>query len=270
MMGFMQTKIAITSRLAGEPDGVLGIACDPEGSRAVDFRIESDDLAGVLPAATELHRSAGCELEVRYHYPLRGREELSSADAVAANAALAEMRLVCDQLGALGARYLTVHLPLLGDAAAGQVANAKSRFAEVVGYGRERGITVCLENLRWGLTSDPEVFLDLADGAGAAVTLDVGHAASSDLAARGFTAEQFVRAAGARIRNAHVYEREDPHHIAPVTLDNVAAALGALLETRCEWWVVELFDAAEVRSTRSLLREFLGMHAQPRTSSLAS
>jgi sugar phosphate isomerase/epimerase len=102
-----------------------------------------------------------------------------------------------------------------------------------VGVGRDVGVTVAVENLRWGPTSDPEAFLDLVDGSGARVTFDVGHAASSDAAARGYTAAHFARDLGGRIVGAHVYGRENERHHPPASLEEISDVLEALLETGC-------------------------------------
>ena len=120
-------------------------------------------------------------------------------------------------------------------------------------------MTICLENLRWGLTSEPAHFIELVEAADTAVTLDVGHAVSSETAHAGATTgAEFARMLAPRIVGAHVYDREDPHHIAPTDLERIGDTLSVLLdETACRWWVIELFSADEIRPTRELLLEFL-------------
>jgi sugar phosphate isomerase/epimerase len=135
----------------------------------------------------------------------------------------------------------------------------KERLRELVERGHEVGVTVCLENLRWGLTSEPSHFIELVEAAGSAITLDVGHAVSSETARAGTTTgAEFARMLAPRIVGAHVYDREDPHHIAPTDLDRIGDTLKVLLEeTPCKWWVIELFSAEDIRPTRELLLDFL-------------
>jgi hypothetical protein len=60
------------------------------------------------------------------------------------------------------------------------------------------------------------------------------------------------------VRNAHVYEREEGSHIAPLDLVALTAPLDVLLdETHCDWWVVELHNVEDARRTRAMLAEFL-------------
>jgi hypothetical protein len=96
----------------------------------------------------------------------------------------------------------------------------------------------------------------------------VGHAVSSETAHAGITTgAEYARLLAPRIVGAHVYDREDPHHIAPTNLDRIGDTLRVLLgETTCRWWVIELFSDAEIRSTRELL---LSMLAERRTDVLA-
>jgi sugar phosphate isomerase/epimerase len=199
------------------------------------------------------------DIEIRYHFPL-GHVELAAMDPDLGDEALKQFKAAVDVLTHAGGRYLTVHAALHTGAQEFPVySQAKARLRALVEYGLSQGVTVCLENLRWGLTSQPRHFMDLVAGSGAAVTFDVGHAVSSDIATTGETSgADFARMMAPRIVGAHVYDREDPHHIAPTDLVSIGPTLKVLLaETLCEWWVIELFSAEEVRSTRQLLLDFL-------------
>lgn len=241
---------------------VLDLAHDRCGPAALDIRIDglggqSDQLISrivdpVLSRPTEM----------RFHFPLGGID-LGTPDEANDASGLAGAKEVIDALPDQGERLLTVHLPICSDVPPMQLASAYKRLRDVVQYGRERGVTVCLENLRWGVTSDPAVFIDLIEYSGAGVTFDIGHANSSEVARAGFSSERFAELVSAYVRNAHVYDREDPYHHAPTNLTRIGPTLEILLQTGCDWWVIELFDREEVVATRSLLMEFLSERRVP-------
>ena len=197
------------------------------------------------------------ELPVRYHFPL-GALELSGPCETLASQTLLTMMHAVRAIGSVGGSYLTVHAALPSDARGTfRAAQTAARLRELVQEGASCGVTVALENLRWGLTSEPDAFLSLVESSGAAVTIDVGHATSSDASATGFSAERFVRECGSRVAHAHVYDRETDRHHPPLDLERIGPALDALCDVGCPWWTIELFDEAEVRATHALLVGFL-------------
>jgi sugar phosphate isomerase/epimerase len=215
---------------------------------------------------------AGPKLELRYHFPL-GRYEIADLDEGSADEALTQFLVAVDIVAKCGGKYLTVHAALHSGAHDYPVfARTKERLRQLVEFGHELDVTVCLENLRWGLTSEPEHFVELVEFADAAVTFDVGHGVSSETAHSGrMTGEEYARLLAPRIVGAHIYDREDPHHIAPTDLARIGDTLQVLQrETSCRWWVIELFSAEEIRSTRQLLLSFLGEErGEPAASTMA-
>lgn len=71
----------------------------------------------------------------------------------------------------------------------------------VVQYGRESGVTVCLENLSWEAKSGAAVFIDLIEYPEAGVTFDIGLANSNEAARAGFSSERFAELVSAQVRN---------------------------------------------------------------------
>lgn len=221
---------------------------------------EALELSAVRVAS--LRAMLGSEVALRYHFPLGGYD-LAAASHVDADAGLRRMTEAVDLLGeADPGAFLTVHAPLPTEARhGGRFLATRDRLAELVAHARVCAVTVSVENLRWGATSHPDTLIDLADTAGAAVTFDVGHATSSDVAADGIDAVAFVTQLGSRIQSAHVYERETDRHHAPENLDLIGPVLGALCAVGCPWWTIELTDPAEIRATRSLLQSWLGANS---------
>lgn len=131
-------------------------------------------------------------------------------------------------------------------------------LSHLVERGHQLGITVCLENLRRGPTSDPDTVVEWAEASGAAITMDVGHAVSSRRVQEGvLSALDFVDAFSARLVEVHMYEQERDRHYPPTDLSILGPVLDRLLETACSWWTIELDDYAEALATRTLLLDYL-------------
>ena len=89
-------------------------------------------------------------------------------------------------------------------------------------------MTICLENLKQGWTSEPEILAELAEYSGAAITFDVGHARGSAPLREGrVTLEEYIRPFANRIKNMHVYELEnlEGRHVEPTDLDGIGPNL---------------------------------------------
>jgi sugar phosphate isomerase/epimerase len=266
----MRPRLAICSTLLDE-DEALELFRGPFEDSGVEFRIDAHRIGDLPEQIEELRtRVESCgisDVEIRYHFAL-GPFELSHIEDDQAMRALILMKSAVGHIAETGGSYLTVHLALPDDASAERIARACDLLGELVHFGATHGVRVSLENLRWGITSQPEHFLELVDACDAGITFDVGHAISSDAAAAGFTAERFAAELGDRIESVHVYGREEAVHLAPRSIEDIRPVVDALLATRCPWWTVELFGLREVTSTRDMLLAYfdtlhLGLRRHP-------
>jgi len=126
-------------------------------------------------------------------------------------------------------------------------------------YAARRNVLLTVENLRIGLTSDPETFARLLRTTGAPACFDLGHAEGSDFVRQGRgSAVDVLRSIPTRVAAAHVYHVEvgDTHH-PPRAVADMAAALDALLAIGCDWWVVELHTRETLEQTRQVLDTYL-------------
>lgn len=257
----MRPKLAVCSHLVPSWEETVELARERGNGTSIDYSLDSADLDAVTRDVSALR--AMCPnngLEVRYHLPF-GDAEIANSDPRLARGAVDVMKSAIDRVAEAGGLYATLHMGLNSDLHGPlNWEHAVEHLTELVGYGRGRGVIVCLENLREGFTSEPDRFMDLIHASGAAVTFDVGHATSSAAAAGGFDAARFARLVASRVANVHVYDREGPGHIAPTDLSRIGDALTGLLDSECRWWVVELGNADEVRRTRDLLIHFLESH----------
>jgi sugar phosphate isomerase/epimerase len=196
------------------------------------------------------------DIPVRYHgfFP---RFEFGHADADVAERATRLHVSALEALHGRGEQVITLHVGLDRQAPldAGRVVANLSRLVE---RGRELGITVCLENLRRGPTSDPETVLQWARASGAMITLDVGHATSCQRVLDGeLTALDFIELFADRLAEVHMYERETDRHDPPRDMRVLGPIVDRLLSTACRWWTVELNDYDEALLTRRLLLNYL-------------
>ena len=210
-----------------------------------------------VSAASLLSLKGGDRIPLRYHFPLCDHEISSPEDAVAQDA-LSTVRLAVRAIADEGGDYLTVHAALPADSyGTPRFEETIERLTELREFATAQGVVLALENLRWGATCDPEIFLEVVDRSGVAITFDVGHAISSQFSAADYSAARFIARCGTRLRSAHVYGREEDRHYPPTDLGVISPSLDALRTLGCHWWTVELPDPAEARATRLMLAAYL-------------
>jgi len=167
-----------------------------------------------------------------------------------------------DLISKAGGQYLTVHIGL-GQSSVTELdwEKAIENLSRLVSFGAEHGITVCLENITTGWTSNPKLFKTLVKKTGAGVTLDIGHinACRSEKPSEKLF-ELYVMPNKRRIFNAHIYYTEIPEHghVAPERLDQILDYLWLLRSaTSCDWWVIELSNPEEILKTKDFMTKFL-------------
>lgn len=141
--------------------------------------------------------------------------------------------------------------------------SAKRNLKEVVDYARDKGITVCLENLTFGFTCEPEPYLELIHASGAVANIDIGHASASPIVMNNImTAEAFIGMILPHVVSAHVYKVEinddvlrKGWHIAPDQKEDMASRLNLLLSGKSDWWLIELGDKDEILRTKKFIEE---------------
>jgi len=254
----MKPKIAVCAKPKFSLEDALNIAKN-NGYIAVDWTIELDRLSLFKNerASFEKLLKEKDHHEVRYHCPL-AKFEIAHINPYISKTSVKLLKKCIDAIATFDARYLTLHIGGASTIEELSWDTAVKNLSELVNYGDKNGIVVCLENLKVGWTSDPVLFSKLVELSGAKVTFDIGHANSSVYANSGETScLDFLEAVSALVANAHIYEAEDPDHIAPDNLSIIGPVLKELVKTPCDWWVVELDDCDSIEKTRSLLQGFL-------------
>jgi sugar phosphate isomerase/epimerase len=242
--------IALSARWDAHPDRFRWIA---EHGFAIAYAPNPEDFSSLAAHVDPLLKAG---VPVRYHGFLRGYE-FGHQDAAAAKRGLRLHLLALEAMQGRGEQVITVHVGLIRDDPI-DPERAIENLTRILARAKELGITVCLENLRRGPTSDPETVVVWARASGAMITLDVGHANSCERVESGkLSTLDFVAAFADRLHEVHMYERERHGHHPPKDMSILGPIVDRLVETRCSWWTIELDDYDEALSTRGLLLDYL-------------
>jgi len=196
-------------------------------------------------------------IPVRFHtrYP---EWEIGNADIHASKQALKVHCDTIDKIQGLGEPVLTVHVGLNRNTQL-DYSKVKENLCRLTDYAGKRGITINLENLRTGITSDPKIMLDLTEASGASITFDVGHAVSSEKVNSGaFTVPGIIKMFSSKINGVHIYSKEENGCHRPIEdAFEMAPILDSLLSLSCYWWTVELKDCTQAECTKKILVDYI-------------
>ena len=195
-------------------------------------------------------------IPVRFHCRF-GEFELGNADPEKAAEALAVHSRIIDAITGIGEPVVTVHLNLVKSIPF-DIQRGLENLTRLVEHARKRGITVCLENLKRGPTSDPTNVLAWATASGAMITMDVGHAVSSEYVKEVKNIiPGIVELFHERLREVHMYGKEEDRHYPIEDMAQFKPIIDRLLTTGCAWWTIELDSCEEALVTRQRLLGYL-------------
>lgn len=213
---------------------------------------------GLQPELTKTHIEPYLKTgtPVRHHGYFPGFE-LGNKDHLLAEQALSLHLKSIDAMTGLGEQVMTVHVGLLPDIGLDH-NRVIQNLCRLVDYATKRGITISLENLRFGPTSNPETMLKWSEESGTSITLDVGHAVSCDRVRKGeLSVTQIVEMFRHKLEEVHFYEYETDTHHAPKDMSILGPIVDSLLETECRWWTIELYSYDDVLNTRNMISKYL-------------
>jgi sugar phosphate isomerase/epimerase len=198
-------------------------------------------------------------LEVRFHCPF-SKVDIGHENAAVGQAAMELFQRVTKLVAKANGKFLTLHIGLGHDTTVILSWNDTiMNLRNMVQYGAEKGVSVCLENLAWGWTSKPNLFEKLIRRTGAGVTFDIGHAQACEaVTSQQFDAEDFVTPHANRVFNAHVYNTEIPGvgHMPPRQLDDIKSRLDLLKRIDCSWWTLEIRDVEGLLQTKQIISAY--------------
>lgn len=200
------------------------------------------------------------DIPIRHHGYFPGFE-LGDIDEQKAELALQVHKRAVDVMRGCGEQVMTIHIGL--QPSVGLDPNRiLVNMCRLVEYGRKRGVTVSLENLRRGPASDPENVLEWAVQSGASITMDIGHAVSCQRVERGeLNVPDMVKMFSPLLEEVHFYESETDTHHAPSDMSILGPVVDQLLTTDCRWWTIELNHYDEILTTRQLIQDYLAVKA---------
>jgi sugar phosphate isomerase/epimerase len=208
----------------------------------------------LLPTHVDPLLEAG--IPVRYHgfFP---EHEFGHVDPLIADRSMRVQKAALEAMRGRGEQVITLHVGL-NPRVPLNLDRVVENLSNLVAYGRELGITACLENLPHGPTSDPERVVEWARASGAMITFDVGHAVSCRRVQDGeLTPLDFIEVFADRLLEVHMYERETDRHHPPADMKILGPIVDRLMATSCTWWTIELDSCVEAVMTRSLLLDYL-------------
>jgi sugar phosphate isomerase/epimerase len=201
-------------------------------------------------------------LEVRFHCPFH-KVDIGHENPDVGKAAMDLFQRVTKLVSKADGKFLTLHIGLGLDTTTVLSWNDTIRnLRDMVQYGAEKGVMVCLENLAWGWTSKPNLFEKLIRRTGAGVTFDIGHAQVCEaVTSQQFDAEDFVSPHVNRVFNAHIYDTEIPGvgHLPPQRLGDIKSRLDILKRIDCSWWTLEIRDVEGVLQTKQIVSDYFNL-----------
>lgn len=186
--------------------------------------------------------------------------EIGHRDPDFAAASLRLLRDYVDIAADLGAHHVNIHVAAFGLTPDELCWETLLRnLTTLLEHGARRGVPLTVENLRRGLTSDPERFAALLKATGAPVTFDHGHAHGNAWVREGRgTVEDVLAAIPTPILASHLYLTEaDDTHFPPRDVAEMRTALAAIRDRGCDFWVLELFSRPDLEATRRAVDAFL-------------
>jgi len=241
--------------------------CMEHNLRGIDYTLSPDarNASDLQRETANIEKISKEGFEIRYHLQFFSME-IAHADIKKAKNSFEFHKDCVEFINSHNGEYATIHIGLgMKSIDELKYETALAHLSDLVSYGKEQKITVCLENLTRGWANNPHEFLEMIKESSAGVTFDIGHANACPWVLNNHgTSIDFLRTFSSHIINAHIYEIEkiddktlEPYHVAPQGLDFIRPLLSELLCTKCDWWLIELNEKEEMNHTRTLLQAFL-------------
>lgn len=256
-------KLALSSRYSIVAEELIAF-CREAGLDGIEYTIQSETKEGLDEEFANMKKLADSGIEIRYHFQFKTVEPAHKDPEFAARS-VRYYKDCLDAISKLGGRHIIIHLCLNYKFNMEEMCfeSAKRNTKAIVDYAREKGITVCLENLTFGFTCEPDPYLTLIRESGADANVDIGHASASPIVMNNIiTAEEFIGKILPHTVSSHVYKVEinddvlrKGWHIAPDKKEDMESRLKLLLSGHSDWWLIELGDQEEILRTKRLIDE---------------
>ncbi len=256
----MKPKLAVTNIF--EDTTELKNFANKHSFQGIDWSFDLDTLPGTPLEESRWVKEQAllAPFEIRYHCPFY-RIDLGHDDPDRAGEADTIFRNIIRLVSKAQGRYLSIHIGLGRDSTEPLSWDTTiENLRQLVQFGAEHRVKVCLENLAWGWTSRPNLFEKLIRRSGAGITFDIGHAqVCESVRTQQYAVEDFLTPHSDRVYNAHVYNAEvsGVGHTAPEGLEQIKERLDLLQDTGCRWWVIEIKEIAGLLQTKKIIDAYL-------------
>ncbi len=253
----MEPRVAFCTHLTGSYEKASKMAAE-NGMKAIEHSFTEKSMPLLKEETEKIKAILGPESEVRYH-AVFSQDDIGAADVKKARQSMKNLMLAVRAVSDAGGWFMTVHAGM-GKGDADKIReNTVNHLKELVEFGNEHGVSVCVENLKVGATSDAQKLFRIVEHADIGLTFDVGHAAGSggiDNNLDGLI--ETFNVIGPFIVNAHIYGKEDKNgHEAPESMDSLKVVLDQLIKTECDWWTIELGNPKDLNNMYEYIRGYL-------------
>lgn len=179
-------------------------------------------------------------LRMFFHSPFLDQAVGSRIDTIRQNT-FNTLKMYLDFLEELEASHLVIHAGV--DDTECPEENVVDDLKKLVDIAETKSITLCVENLRFGLSSDPHRLRELAEECGSRIVFDVGHANSCHWTLdEKRSSKDFLRIIENSVVSAHVYLKEEGGRHHPFReIEEVKDLLDHLTGLNSVvWWTIEL------------------------------
>lgn len=195
-----------------------------------------------------------------FHAPVNDAQ-IAIKDQIYSKVAFDYLKMYIDFLGEVSPANLTIHIgsrdipleDLSWD-------NAMDSLKRLVEHGHSKNVRICVENLAYGWTSNPELLMQIAESTDTYITFDIGHTTGGPwVRENNGTSLEFLDIIASRVLNAHVYEYENDRgeHEVPVDDSKISPVLDRLSDIGCNWWVLELSTYKDTEDTLTVIKKYL-------------
>ena len=254
----MMRVIANSSLCAKYPDEVISIA-----QNNIDKAIEWD-LNYIPPTLSSVRKEglANCIIEnglkIRYHLPY-SFVEIGHNDTNIRDFSLLVMRQYLDFIHSLQGAFAVIHIGYFENCT---LQDCLTNLQKTADYAKQLGITLCVENLLQGITTNIEYLFELLNVDNVCLCLDTGHANVVNQSNNNYI--PLLLSVLDKVKHSHIYFSEDSNfnHIPfdKETLDNSEIMI-ALAESSCDWFSMELDNFEEQEKQKSILKPFFNLCA---------
>lgn len=198
------------------------------------------------------------KLKIRYHLPY-SFVEIGHSDSSIREFSILVTKQYLDFIHSIQGAFAVIHIGYYEDCT---MQKCLAGLQEVAYYAKQLGITLCIENLMQGITTNIEYLVEMLLIDNVFLCLDTGHAYMVNQ-----TNDKYILgllSMMAKIKHSHVYFSEDSsyNHIpfSKETLYN-SKIMQALAKSQCDWFTMELDNFEEQELQKSILVPFLNQYS---------